>query len=162
MKHYLLKLLLFFSPILLVVAIYVVLDPFMVVWHYDDYRVEDRAVFINRAYVSSRVFENQNDTCHYDSFIFGNSTSLNYYVADWQRYIGTGTHPFHFDAMNGSVEGIYLKVGFIDEHHALSRTRWSFSTTRCCRKVTTAAICSCNRPRSPTMTIGCSSTAHNS
>ena len=118
MKHYLLKLLLFFSPILLVVAIYVVLDPFMVVWHYDDYRVEDRAVFINRAYVSSRVFENQNDTCHYDSFIFGNSTSLNYYVADWQRYIGTGTHPFHFDAMNGSVEGIYLKVGFIDEHHA--------------------------------------------
>ena len=93
MKHYLLKLLLFFSPILLVVAIYVVLDPFMVVWHYDDYRVEDRAVFINRAYVSSRVFENQNDTCHYDSFIFGNSTSLNYYVADWQTRNFVGEKP---------------------------------------------------------------------
>lgn len=118
MKHYLLKLLLFFSPILLVVAVYVVLDPFMVVWHYDDFNVENRVVFVNRGYESTCVFDNQNDSYHYDSFIFGNSTSLNFFVDEWRRFIGHDARCFHFDAMNGSVEGIYLKVRYLDEHKA--------------------------------------------
>ena len=116
MKRYLLKLLLFLSPILLIVGTYVIFDPFKVIWHYDNYYANLREVVINRGYVSTQVFDNQNDTAHYDSFIFGNSTSLAYHVEEWQKYIGTDTHCFHFDAMRGTIEGMYLKVRHIVEH----------------------------------------------
>lgn len=118
MKQYLLKLLLFLSPLLLIVGTYVVFDPFKVIWHYDNYYANLREVVINRGYVSTQVFDNQNDTCHYDSFIFGNSTSLAFHVKDWQQHIGTDTRCFHFDAMRGTVEGMYLKVRHAVEHHA--------------------------------------------
>ncbi len=115
MKHYLLKLLLFLSPILLIVGTYVILDPFKVIWHYDNYYANLREVIINRGYVSTQVFDNQNDTCHYDSFILGNSTSLAFHIKEWQQHIGTDTRCFHFDAMSGSVEGLLLKVKHIDK-----------------------------------------------
>ena len=118
MKHYLLKLLIFLSPLLLIVGTYVSLDPFMVIWHYDNYYPADKVVSTNRGFVSTSVFKNQNDTCHYDSFIFGNSTSLSYHVDKWQQHIGTDTHCFHYDAMIGSVEGMNLKVKFVDEQGA--------------------------------------------
>ena len=115
MKQYLLKLLLFLSPILLIVGTYVVLDPFKVIWHYDNYYASLQEVILNRGAVSTKIFDNQNDTCHYDSFILGNSSSLAFYVKEWQKHIGNDTRCFHFDAMSGSVEGMYLKVRHIDE-----------------------------------------------
>ena len=118
MKQYLLKLLLFLSPILLIVGTYVVLDPFKVIWHYDNYNSSESVISMNRGFVSTSVFHNQNDSAHYDSFIFGNSTSRAFYVDEWQKYIGTNTHCFHFDAMIGSVKGMYLKVKYVDEHKA--------------------------------------------
>ncbi len=118
MKHYLLKLLLFLSPILIIVATYVISDPFMVIWHYDEYYPADKVVTTNRGFVSTSIFKNQNDTCNYDSFIFGNSTSLSYHVDKWQQYIGKDTHCFHFDAIFGSVVGMNLKVKFVDKQGA--------------------------------------------
>ena len=110
MKRYLLKLLLFLLPILLILGTYIIFDPFKVIWHYDNYYATLREVVLNRGFVSTKVFDNQNDTCHYDSFILGNSASLAFHVDEWQKYIGTDTHCFHFDAMSGSVEGLLLKV----------------------------------------------------
>lgn len=115
MKRYLLKLLLFLLPILLILGTYIIFDPFKVIWHYDNYYATLREVVLNRGFVSTKVFDNQNDTCHYDSFILGNSASLAFHVDEWQKYIGTDTHCFHFDAMSGSVEGLLLKVKHIDE-----------------------------------------------
>lgn len=115
MKRFITKILLFFSPILLVIGAFILLDPFRIIWHYEDY-YEGTHIGINRGFVSTMVYINQKDKYNYDSFIFGNSRSIAYYEDEWKKYIHQNSSVFHFDASGGSVAGLYFKVKYIDEH----------------------------------------------
>lgn len=116
MKRFLKYCSLFSLPVLVVVGMYVVFDPFKVIWHYDNYYCTAGGD-VNRAYVSTMNYLNKKDTYHYDSFIFGNSRSLFYRIKDWKQYIPEESKCYHFSESGGSVEGILLKMKLIDSLH---------------------------------------------
>jgi len=115
MKYFLRLCLLFCIPIVLLVVAYVWLDPFKVVWHYDCYYVEGDGGPLNRNFVSTMNYLNKQDTYHYDSFIFGNSRSMHYRIADWQQHLPPQSSCYHFSESSGSINSIYYKLRLIDE-----------------------------------------------
>src|SRR4051794_10986558 len=108
-KKLILKALLFSLPILILTGIYIWLDPFKVLFRYENYYpLNDQFVTLNRDFVSTEVFRNKYSAYKYDSFIFGNSRSLFYEVAKWQPYIKSEKdRMFHFDASGESLYGIH-------------------------------------------------------
>ena len=69
---------------------YVVTDPFKVLFHYEDYYVDNGEGYYintNRSYVSTQMYIQNKDRYNYDSFIFGSSRSGYYLVEDWKKYL---------------------------------------------------------------------------
>ena len=107
------KLLLFISPVLLLASSYFVFDPFHVLISYDAYS-DNYLQSYNRNRIGTQIFLNNNKEQAYNSFIFGSSKSSVFYTKNWSKYINDET-PFHFDASNEVISGIYGKVKFIDK-----------------------------------------------
>src|SRR5688572_15798010 len=119
MKKFLLKFLLFSLPVLILLALFAVYDPFKVVRHHDDFyagEVDSLPPFVtpNRDYVSSELYINNRDKYGYNSFIFGSSRTLAYDTRDWKKHLDTSAHPFLFDAMSENINGIFRKIEYID------------------------------------------------
>jgi hypothetical protein len=95
--------------------LYIILDPFKVVRKYSYYYISDEitGVSLNRGYVSTSVFDNQNKEYKYNSFIFGNSRSIFYEIDDWKQYLQENCSCFHFDASGESLYGIYKKIQYL-------------------------------------------------
>lgn len=115
MKKFFRDILLFCVPVLMVVLIYILTDVFRVVRHYNPHYTGHYCVETNRAYGSTMTYINQNPTYHYDSFIFGNSKSLNYRIDSWQRHLPEGSRCMHFDEFGGSIGGLHDKIAYIDK-----------------------------------------------
>lgn len=92
-------------------------DPFKILRHYDRYYPEDGTpLYINnnRSYASTRMYIQNKDSFHYDSFIFGSSRSGNFLVEDWQKYIGDTTNCFHFDGYGESLYLVHKKILYVN------------------------------------------------
>ncbi|GAB2865681.1 hypothetical protein [Hymenobacter ruber] len=101
-------------PFSAVVASYLVLDPFQVLYHYDAFATQ---VIPNRDYVSTEMFVNNYPRHRYQSFILGNSRTLAFAVRDWVKY----THDplsFHYDALAESLFGVWKKLQFLENQGA--------------------------------------------
>lgn len=117
MKKFLKYCAIFFAPILILLVLYLILDPFKVVRHYDYYYPTDGSpLYINnnRSYVSTRMYLQNNDTMNYDSFIFGSSRSGYYMVRDWQKHIGGDAKCFHMDGYGESFYLLHKKICFLN------------------------------------------------
>lgn len=116
MKKFLTLLFIFLSPFIMVLLFYIASDPFKVIWHYDNYYHETGAArgTMDKDYVSTANFENRYAEQDYDSFIFGNSRSIFYQVADWMPYLASNSHAYHFDASGETLYGLEKKLAFID------------------------------------------------
>lgn len=116
MKYFARILLLFFLPFILILGIYLYVDPFKVVWHYDNYYPSGRSdgVSLNPSFVGTQNYLNHWAEHHYDSFIFGNSRSMYYPIAEWKKLLPEGSNCYHFDAAAESLQGIWEKVQLID------------------------------------------------
>jgi hypothetical protein len=108
------KLLLFVSPLLLLMLGYVVFDPFQILRNYEAYPT-NFAKSLNRDRISTQTFLNNNKQYHYKSFIFGSSRSSVFYAKNWGQHINDNT-PYHFDASCETVSGIATKLKFIEEN----------------------------------------------
>ena len=97
-------------------VIYVAIDVFKIVYHYNTYYTDNDIVGINRAYASTMTYINQNSQFHYNSFIFGNSRSLYYQVDTWKKYLPENSRCMHYDEFGGSISGIRDKMAFIDKN----------------------------------------------
>jgi hypothetical protein len=106
------RLLLFSSPILLLFISYFIFDPFHVLKAYDSYP-DNYLESYNRNRIGTQIFLNNNKEQKYKSFILGSSKSSVFYTKDWSNYLNDKT-PFHFDASNEVISGIYGKIKFID------------------------------------------------
>lgn len=115
MKIFIRRILLFMLPLLPVVATYVYFDPFKVLRSYDVYYVEGDGGYLNKNYVSTMNYINKRDKYHYDSFIFGNSRSMFYMIADWQQHLDDDSQCYHFTESGGSINGLYYKLRLIEE-----------------------------------------------
>jgi len=120
MRAYIRKLLRFsiigLIPLLIVSVLYIVLDPFKVLYHYDSFIDTDAKgrVTLNQDYVSTTTFINNSSKINYNSFIFGNSCSFFYQVSDWERHLNENALCFHFDASDEALYAINKKIEFID------------------------------------------------
>ncbi len=116
MKKFYLYCICFSSPIWLMLITYIIIDPFKIIYHYDNYYVVGDKAPINRSLVSTKNYINRNETYHYDSFIFGNSRSMFYMIDDWKKHLEEKGNCYHFSESGGSVLGVYYKVNYIAEH----------------------------------------------
>lgn len=108
------RIILFSLPFIILTAIYVITDPYMVLHKYSDYN-RDYFINKNRDYVSSEMFMKNSEKYTYDSFIFGSSTSLFIPPSLWRNYIETENTVFSFDASRERLAGIWSKVKYLDK-----------------------------------------------
>lgn len=106
----------FISVIISLSIIYVIYDPFKVIYSYGSfYNSNDKVIFhINQDYVSTSTYIRYNDTMKYNSFIFGNSRSIFYPVAEWKKYLDKNSSCYHFDASAESLWAINKKIEYIN------------------------------------------------
>ncbi len=103
-------------PLVAVVVIYLLADPFKVIRNYPVFYKSGYPCYIslNRDYVSTTTFDKYYSTNHYNSFILGNSCSIFYEVKDWKQHLNSNPICFHFDAFAENIYGIYKKVKYLD------------------------------------------------
>lgn len=104
------------TPLIAMWVVYVVLDPFKVVRHHDEFYPDEvvGGVSLNPGYVSCSVYDRQAETYGYDSFVFGNSRSIYYSLSEWTGHLDSCRCAMHFDAAAESLLGIVLKMEWID------------------------------------------------
>lgn len=100
------------SPILILIQLYLIYDPFKVLYHYDRYyETNTEQVLVNRDFASTETLINQSTKHSFDSYIFGNSRSLGIICLDWEGK--TNGIAYHFDSNGESTLGIIGKIRFI-------------------------------------------------
>lgn len=114
--RYIKKLAILSIPFFLFLAWYVVLDPFEVIWHYDDY-YKDRGVrlSLNQGYVGVSNFDNHYNRFKWDSFILGNSRSRYWEIKDWEELLPAQSKGYHLDAHGETMIGLLKKVEWLDK-----------------------------------------------
>lgn len=116
MKRFLFFCLLLCLPLVISVIVYLVIDPFKVVKKYEVYYEPDDFVSINRGWATAMHYINTNDTCRYNSFIFGNSRSIAYHEIEWRKYIPESCVCYHFDESGGSMGHLFHEIEYISKH----------------------------------------------
>ena len=101
-------------PVLLFAAIYLIGDPFRVLYRYEfgDYYGEV-PYSLDWDYVSTEMLLSRYQKTPYDAFIFGSSRSFTYHCSNWIKHI-PGAKPFHYPAASETLYGVYTKVKLID------------------------------------------------
>ncbi len=97
-------------------AAYIMLDPFKVIRHYDNYYEVGNVVPMNRGMVTTMNYINKKDSIHYNSFIMGNSRSAYYFIDDWKKHLDNDSRCYHFSEHGGSVAGLYLRTKYVHEN----------------------------------------------
>lgn len=110
---YIKKTLVFLAPFLVYLAVYIAIDPFMVIFKYDDFNRRSH-IPKNRDYVSSEVYMRNREKEKYNSFIFGSSTALFVRPSMWMTYLPDAAKVFSFDASRENIIGIWSKIKYID------------------------------------------------
>lgn len=95
---------------------YIFVDPFKVIYDYDNYYDTETVIHKNRDFVSSEMYFKNSGKYEYDSFIFGSSTALFFQPHIWEEYINTRNHVFSFDSSRENIVGIWSKIKYIHEH----------------------------------------------
>lgn len=117
-NKYLKKLALLCIPFLLFVGWYIYLDPFQIIWHYDNYFVQKSTrLSLNNGFVSLSNLDNHYGEFHWDSYIFGNSRSRYWNIDDWEKFLPKGSRGYHFEASGESLFGIEKKVQYLDNNN---------------------------------------------
>lgn len=100
-------------PVIAIVVLYAILDPFAVFRRHEPCPAFKSAIPFNKGYISTCAYIDGRKKHKYDSFIFGSSRTINFRATDWAEHIGGNASIFHFDASNETPEGILLKMKFI-------------------------------------------------
>ena len=112
-KKILLKIALLSSPLLLLILIFIYKDPFKIIFDYKDYSPTEK-YFINRDFISSRVFVKNYSKYKYNSFIFGSSRTMAFNPNHWKNHLDSNSNVYSFDSFGESIFGIYSKIKFLD------------------------------------------------
>ena len=116
MKRFVLLSLLALLPVLLMVAIYIIRDPFHVIKPYNgsiNNTADTVQLTVNTGYFSTEAFKYFEPTRHYDSFIMGSSLSGYYRIQDWVRHLPDSVSAFHFNASRETLIGIRNKLNYL-------------------------------------------------
>lgn len=106
------KIFLFLLPVLVILCLYFVTDPFKVLRQYKVY--DDRPVHLNQGFISMQSYINHRDSMHYDSFILGNSCTMAYTTKDWSCYLPDGSQAIRLNGNGESLDAICQKLSYLD------------------------------------------------
>ncbi len=115
LKYFIIKLNIFLIPFFIGLIFYCIWDPFMIIKEYN-LLLDKNQIYrtsINKDYISAVALQKLSEKPN--SFILGNSRSMFYEIAEWQRYIGR-SKAIHYDASNESLYGIMRKLIYLDQH----------------------------------------------
>ena len=104
------KCLLLCLPFLLLVAIYIYEDPFLVLRQYDNY--DHCHTELSEGDIGWKKLNMYRNTRHYDSFIMGSSCTKAFQTADWNQYIHG--RPFRFFGNSEGLGDLCLKLQALD------------------------------------------------
>ncbi len=118
MKRIFLKLALLSLPILFILLVYAVKDPYKVLYHYDAYypNGHPNVVELNLEYVTMETLMRYYPRYHYDSYILGGSRCIFYHMADWKKHINS-ERVFHLNAYRETLRGIEQKLQYLQAHN---------------------------------------------
>ena len=114
MKNFLTKALIFFLPIELIIIAHLTLDPFRLIYSYDD-PYYNSIVALNRSEICKRVYLRNREELNYNAFIFGSSRSQAFKCPNWEKHLPSNARALHFDGSGEGIWAIANKVNFIDE-----------------------------------------------
>lgn len=113
MKKFLSRILLvLIIPIAILLAIYLITDPYKTLRSFSLEYFDDT----NRDYLSSELFLQNIEDQHYDSYIFGSSRGCGINTYHWLKYLPEGSKQFLFQGWGETLTGIEQKITYIDEH----------------------------------------------
>ncbi len=105
-------------PLLLLVVIYILIDPFKIVRDYypyfDNNEHWENWLGWNKNVVSITAYEQGRKQHNYNAFIFGSSISIAYRIEDWKQHLPNDASPMHIDGSNESIFCILKKMQHID------------------------------------------------
>ncbi len=107
----------FLIPLFVLMAIYLSMDPFKVVFSRETYfsSINPPNIELNKDFVSTYTFINNSKKISYNSFIFGNSRSIFYEIDDWKKFIDNEKGCFHFDASGEAIYAMHKKFVFLKD-----------------------------------------------
>jgi hypothetical protein len=108
------NILLVLLPVIVMLAVYLVYDPFEVIYTYRTHSLDPRINY-NWDYNQTETLIRNYAERRYDSFIFGSSRALAFRCSDWKQYIDSGA-TLHFAAPAESLYGIYTKFKYLSAH----------------------------------------------
>ncbi|HAF30838.1 MAG TPA: hypothetical protein DCG75_17500 [Bacteroidales bacterium] len=114
MRNLLKKLIFFSLPVIVFLLIYLVTDPFKILYDYNDYYSKNDFVSLNRSVINTKTYIKNRGNIHYNSFIFGSSRTIAVKCKDWVEYLPDNAVPFHYDGNAENLSGINKKIKFID------------------------------------------------
>jgi hypothetical protein len=116
MKKLFIKIFAFSFPVLILIGLYFVRDPFKVVYNYDNYynETEHLRMPLNRDFVSTETLLKHYKRRGFDSYIFGNSRTVAFQASQWGKYIASD-RIFHFDASIESLYGVEKKIRLLEK-----------------------------------------------
>lgn len=131
MKRYIVKIAVFVCPLLILSGLYVLIDPWCVIWNfgeYPDYKAKNSAL-------NSYLLLTAHDSIPYNSFIVGSSRSWHWPWAEWEKHLDSTAVAFHLDQSSDGIDKALERLQFvydnvqrvqnvllIADHHFLSNT----------------------------------------
>lgn len=109
------KSVLFAIPFWALIALYVYDDPFMVLRKYNLY---DSDVMLNEHHVGWQIYRNHCDSVHFNSFILGNSCTMAFRCAEWEKYLAPDDRAIRLFGNGESMKAISLKLHALDNEGA--------------------------------------------
>ena len=107
-----LKMALLAVPFLLLTALYVWKDPFMVLRHNTPQQYDNSPYYQGEGYVGWEKLKQLSRQNHYDAFLLGNSCTKAFACTEWNKYIHA--RPFRFFSNNENLGDLCLKLRALD------------------------------------------------
>ncbi len=99
-------------PFSSIVAVYFILDPFMVLHRYT--RFDSSFVMLNEAYVGWQNYMVNRDSIGYNSYILGNSWTMAFKCEEWEKHLKKGDRAVRFFDTGESLGGVCQKLEALD------------------------------------------------
>ncbi len=110
------KLLVLALPFISLTAVYLLLDPDMIVKKYK--RFDQSEVLLNEGYVGWQNYLNNRDSIPFNSFIMGNSCTMAFRTDEWEKYLPEDSRAVRFFENGESLAGVCQKVKALDDKDA--------------------------------------------
>ncbi len=102
-------------PVVLLVGVYVAIDPFRVIRHYDPYYYyQELEALPNLAMTSIRNYKQQSQLRQYNAFLFGSSIAQCLPVDHWLTYLPLDAEPFYLNSNQSTLSSIARRMEWLD------------------------------------------------